>query len=137
MIAGNTPSRGQLSTRILPPEEWPTLAGTLLDPAWRSFDPEGTRVVVVQDHDGAVLGCLALFPIWHLEGAWIAPAHRGKAAVARALLARMRHQCRQLGVSDVWVMATNPKTRRICERLGTSTHLDCDHFSVRLPHESV
>jgi hypothetical protein len=44
----------------------------------------------------------------------------------------MRHTTQLLGANEVWMMATNDESRRLCERVGTqATHLACDHFAVQ------
>ena len=118
-----------MTGRLLPPEEWPRLAGTLLEGVWPSLKPD-RDVVRVVEQDGEIIGCAALLALWHLEGAWIAPAHRKRAAVGRRLWAEMREEVRRRSVPEVWMMATSPDTARICERLGRATRLDCAHFAV-------
>ena len=67
-----------------------------------------------------------------MDGAWIREADRGRASVARALRDAMRHTADMLGAQDVWMMATNDESRRLCERVGAqATHLACDHFAVQ------
>lgn len=121
-----------MTTRILPPSEWPAkLAGTLLDPAWQGFS-EHDRVVVVEDAEGQVIGCTALMLVWHLEGTWIAPEHRGKASVGRRMYRAARDLFKALHVREVYMMARNAVTAAQCQRLGQAIHLDCDHFIVKV-----
>lgn len=87
-------------TRLLPPEEWPRLAGTELETVWPVLDPIASHVVVVEDA-GEIVGCWALFRQVHVEGLWIAPAHRGKSSVGRRLLATMRSTARAMGARSV------------------------------------
>ena len=73
-----------MTTRLLPPSEWAALMETALGPFLDRL-PASTQVIAVEDRGGALLGCCALVPLWHAEGLWIHPAHRGRTAVARAL----------------------------------------------------
>lgn len=120
-----------MTTRLLPPDEWPRLAGTLLENVWPELDGQHDRILVVE-HDGSIVGCAALFTAWHLEGAWIAPEFRQRISVGRLLLRKVRALLKFVGAHDVMMMAMDPDARRICERIGTATHLDCEHFSVRV-----
>ena len=119
-----------MTSRILPPAEYPRLAGTLLEPIWPGLCPQA-RVLVVED-GAELVGCVALVPIWHLDGVWIAPAHRQRASVGRRLLVAARAAVAAVGASEVWMMAMTPESRRLCERMGPSTVLDCDHLAVRI-----
>jgi len=118
-----------MTTRILPPEEWPRLAGTLLASAWPLFTPSETRVVVVE-RDGAIVGCVALFARWHLEGAWIHPSDRGRVSVGRRLRNATRAALTDLGATEVLAMARNAASVRLCQRFGRALRLACDHFAI-------
>lgn len=115
-----------MTTRLLPRREWHRLSGTLLGGVALRSD---TQVIVVEDGD-EVVGCWALMPVYHAEGAWIAPAHRGKATVGRRLLAGMRRLVREFGLREVAMMTTNPQTTRMAQKLGDAVALDGAHFSV-------
>lgn len=119
-----------MTARILPVDEWPRLAGTLLEPAWPTFDPDRTQILVLE-HDGQIVACVAQTLLWHLEGAWIAPAHRKKTAVARRLWACTRQMVRDSGAREVWTMAVSADARRWIPKLGAVTRLACAHFAVR------
>lgn len=119
-----------MTTRILPREEYAKLNGTLLDPAWRSL-PSDAQVVAIEQ-DGALIGCSALFPAWHLEGVWIAPEYRKRVSVGRRLLRAWRALLAGLRTPEVLVMATNPESARLVFGLGSAVHLDCDHYAVTL-----
>jgi len=77
-----------MTTRVLPPAEWPRLLGTELETVVPVL-PEDAEVLVVE-HDGAIVGCWALYPLLHVEGVWVAPEHRGRGGVFRRLLTGMR-----------------------------------------------
>lgn len=119
-----------MTHRILPREEWPRLAGTLLGETWPLL-PDETRIVVVE-RDGAIVGCSALFPRWHQEGTWIAESARGNPAVGRHLLDAMRGAIAAVGALEVVMMATTPETSVLCRRFGPSVELIADHFAVRV-----
>lgn len=72
-----------MTTRILPPDEYPRLNGTEAEQAWPLLT-DAARVVVVE-HDGAIVGCHLLQPVLHAECLWIHPDYRKKASVARRL----------------------------------------------------
>lgn len=88
-----------LTRRDLPREEWPRLAGTELESIWPVL-PEDARIVSVEDGD-RIVGCWGAFWQLHAEGVWIAPDHRGHAAVARHLLTGMRRIARESGARTV------------------------------------
>lgn len=124
-----------MTTRLLPADEWPKLAGTLLDPAWRAFDPVQARVLVVEE-GSRIVGCAALFPAWHAEGAWIAPEYRGRLSVGRRLWVGMRRLWADLRIAEVLCMSTSAEGRKLCMGLGTVTPLECDHFAVAVEKDS-
>jgi len=120
------------TTRVLPPSEWPKLAGTLLETVWPSLDPD-IDVVLVIERDGTIVGCTSFLPRWHLEGTWIAPTERKKVGVGRLLLSGIYRTASELRVKELLMMSTNKETSVLCRRLGeSSTYLDCDHFAVML-----
>ena len=74
-----------MTTRELPRSEWGRIAalGTGLGRVIDQF-PDNVRVVVVEDGTD-IVGHAAVLPVWHVEDAWIAEAHRGRASVAKRL----------------------------------------------------
>jgi hypothetical protein len=90
-----------MTSRLLPPEEWEKLDGTELETVWPVLDRARAQVVVVEDAAGQIIGCWAGFPLWHAEGVWTAPAHRGKAGVARLLLVGMAGLAKAHGYRSV------------------------------------
>lgn len=127
-----------MTHRVLPPDEWPKLAGTLLETAWPTLNPRETRIVAVEDA-GQIVGCVALFPVWHLEGVWIAPERRGTVSVARRIVTAVRSLAKALGASEVLMMATTDAAARMCRRFGRATPLTCEHFAVQMeaPHGRI
>lgn len=75
-------------TRILPPAEWERVPEHLREPM-RHMDPKLVRLVVVEEL-GDIIGCVVLAHTVIADGVWIAPPHRGRASVARRLLAGTR-----------------------------------------------
>lgn len=116
-----------LRERFLPPAEWPRLAGTLLDPAWRTFS-HSDKVIVVED-EHRIVACTALIQVWHLEGTWVDPSYRC-VSVGRRLVRAFRAAFRALRVGEVCCMATNPETAAMCRKLGPAVELRGTHFAV-------
>jgi hypothetical protein len=110
------------TTRVLPPAEWPGLVGTELEVVWPHMRPQDS-VVVVEDR-GDIVGCWALLTVKHVEGLWIAPAHRGRSSVGRRLLAGMGAL---VGPSTpVFTAALTDDVRQLLSRIGT--RLPGDHY---------
>ncbi len=107
-----------MTTRILPRDEYARLAGTELDAVWAHL-PDATRVVVVE-RDGAIVGCHALLPCWHVEGLWIAPGARGRGGVARRLWRAVQDEARAIGVSAVLTAATDDRVRGLLAHVGAT-----------------
>lgn len=119
-----------MTTRLLPRDEWPRLAGTLLAETWPHLPPDA-RIVVVE-RDGEIVGCSALFQSWHQEGTWIDERHRGKVGAGRHLLEAMRDAIKDVGAKEVFMMATTPETSALCQKFGTAIHLSAEHFAVQV-----
>lgn len=105
-----------MTTRVLPQDEWSKLAATAVGPVW-SWLPAGARPVVVES-EGQVLGCHVLVPVWHVEGLWIAEAHRGRASVARRLWAGVQAEAQALGVDHVITAAVDDRVRGLLAHVG-------------------
>lgn len=103
-----------MTSRILPREEWHTLPDIGALPL-----PDGSRPVVVE-HDGVIVGCHVLMPIWHVEGLWIAPDHRGRSSVARRLWARVQQEACAIGVKAVVTAAVDDRVCRLLAHVGAS-----------------
>jgi len=107
-----------LTARDLPPAEWPRLAGTELGGLWPLLRPEQARILAVEDADGALVGCWALFPAWHLEGCWVAPQARRKGGVFRLLLRTMARWIADAGLAGVMTAAIDEPVAQYLTRLG-------------------
>lgn len=119
-----------MTTRLLAPEEYARLAGTELDAALPVL-PEGARVLAVESATGDLVGCWALLPVYHAEGLWIAPAHRGRGRVALRLLEGMRALCRALGVQTVATASVSEQVDRLVGHLG-AVELPGRHFVFKV-----
>lgn len=75
-----------MTARILAKDEWPRLAQTDFPYLLPYVGAADVDIMVVEDDGGTIIGCWGLMTVLHLEGLWIAPAHRGKSSVARRLL---------------------------------------------------
>lgn len=81
-----------MHSRVLPLEERHRVADTPL-----FHMPEAMDLIVVETPDGTILGGIGVGTAVHVEGVWIAPAHRGRAAVGRQLQTAVGKAVRQRG----------------------------------------
>ena len=117
-----------MTSRILPREEWPRLAGTEAETVWPHLNPEGARVIVVEQ-GGEIVGCWVQMLVMHAECLWIHPSHRGKAAIGRRLLRAMGVLARELGVKCIWTAADKPEVRRMLAHVGAE-HVPGEHYMM-------
>lgn len=122
-----------MTSRELPIAEWPKLDGTELGSVWRVFDPDQTRVIVVED-DGQIVGCWSLFNVVHCEGIWIAPDHRKQGAVARRLLRMLTMTARSMGARAVVTSALTENVADLAKRIGANP-LPGEHFVMPIRQE--
>lgn len=106
-----------MTTRILPPEEWPHLAGTDAAALWPHLDPTRTRVLVVEDGE-EIVGTWVFMAVVHAECVWVKPSHRGRVSVIGRLLQGLRDIGAAWGVDRVVTGATSPVVEDIIARLG-------------------
>ena len=106
-----------MTTRVLPVEEWPRLAGTELETIWPIVDPRLAHMLVVEDGP-EVVGCWALLTLAHVEGLWIAPAHRHRGRVFARLIAGMRALARAEGFRAVGTAADTDTVRALLVKAG-------------------
>lgn len=107
-----------MTSRVLPPDEWPRLAGTPLEPLLSALIPDQTVIRVVEDADGQIIGTVGLWSMVHLEGLWIAPEHQGKAAVIRALIDGTNATAAAHDLTLAMSGAYTPEMVSFLERLG-------------------
>lgn len=104
-----------LTTRVLPPDEWPALVGTEADTVWSRLSPDNAQVFVVEE-DGQIAGCWIAMRIVHAECLWIAPSHRGSFAVMRRLWGGMRQMVRAWGAPVFFTSAITNDVRDLLMR---------------------
>lgn len=121
---------GEVITRLLPPEEWPRLDDTELATMWRHMHPEDAQVVVVEDAD-EIIGCWALLRVVHVEGIWIAPAHRKRGSVARRLLRGMEDAASEWHAERVMTASLSEEVSKLLAHLGADK-LKGDHYILPL-----
>lgn len=120
--------------RVLPEAEYPRLTasgspiGGILDTL-----PAGSRVLVVEDEQGTIVGSWAAIPYLHVEGVWVAPQSRKRGAVARRLLQGMAETVADMGHAAVWtsVAANDAETKALIEGLR-GIPMPGEHFAVAL-----
>ena len=105
------------TSRVLPPDEWDRLAGTELGELLDLLCPDNARVVVVEDGPD-IVGRWVATPVWHVEGVWISPKHRGKTSVARRLWAAMSRVMQSVGARAAWTGAENDEIAGLMEKRG-------------------
>jgi len=118
-----------MTSRILPPEEWPRLAGTELDGAYQTLPPHA-QIVVVEDN-GQIVACWSLFAVWHVEGLWTAPTHRAQPSVVFRLVGAMKRLVRAQGVRSVYTAACSEDVRALITRFG-GTQVPADAYMLPL-----
>ena len=119
-----------MTSRLLPRDEWPKLAGTLLESVWPSLP--ANAIIMVVENDGHIVACSCLFLCWHQEGTWISPEMRGSVGVGRRLLTEMRSAIESVGAGEVWMMSTEPSNSALIQRFGSAVHMTADHFAVKV-----
>lgn len=109
-----------LTTRMLPPAEWPKLAGTEAGSVWHAFNPDETQVVVVEEADGRIVGVWCVLRLVHVECVWIAEGHRNTGGVARRLWRGMRQAAERWGARSVVTGAISDDVRGLIMKAGGS-----------------
>jgi ribosomal protein S18 acetylase RimI-like enzyme len=121
-----------MTTRELPREEWDRLQGTELE-ALAATGLETLTILVVEDA-GEIVGCWGLVPVFHAEGIWVAPAHRGRGSVGRHLLRGMREAMRKRHLHGVWTGAILPAVATMITKCGGRA-LPAMFYLPRTPEE--
>ena len=117
-----------LTTRVLPAEEWPRLAGTDLESLWPLMSPVFHRVIVAED-EGRIVGHCVVFTWVHLDGLWVDEARRGGGDVWRRLLHAVGAVGRQSGVKAMVAGSDTEAMRDYLARLG-GERLPAEFFVV-------
>jgi len=89
-----------VKARVLPHEEWHRLP-EYMDPVLATMRPSQSRVCVVEDEAGAIVGRATIYPVWFVEDLWVDPAHRRQIRVGRRLWRLIKRALRELGVQTV------------------------------------
>ncbi len=118
---------------MLPPEEWPRLAGTEAERVWPLLDPAQAQVLVVEQ-GGAIVGVWVLMRLVHAECVWIAPAHRGRGSVAKRLVSFMRERARAWRVRSVLGHPVDASVVTLIEKLQ-GTRLPGVPYLIPVDHE--
>lgn len=105
-----------MTTRVLPPEEWPRLVGTDAEAVLGQLDPRWTSVVVVEDA-GRIVAHHLLVHVVHAEGLWVDPAYRHGLAGGRLWHAVQREAAR-LGVHALMTASIDPMIDTLIAREG-------------------
>ena len=106
-----------MTTRILPPDEWPKLAGTEAETLWPHLDPANSRVLVVED-GGRIVGTWTAIRVMHLECVWIAPEYRGAFGVVKRLLRGVHEIAASWGARTAATSAMTDQVRALIASLG-------------------
>lgn len=122
-----------MTTRILPPEEWPRLVGTEAETLWPTLDAAHAQILVVEDGE-KIVGCWTLMMIPHVECLWIDPAERARVSVARRLWMGMRALTSQLGARHVWTAAVSDPVRGLLDH-ASARKLAGDHYLLPMERE--
>ena len=109
-----------MTDRELPPQEWPRLSHTGLGPVLPVLDPRYTKVAVVEDEEGTIVGCWAALLLVHAEGLWVAEPYRGRTVVARRLWRAMRRVVGPWGAHRVVTGADTPTIAALLEGHGVA-----------------
>ena len=119
-----------MTTRVLPPGEWPRLAGTEAESLWPLLNPASASVLVVEDEE-AIVGVWVLMSVLHAECLWIAAEHRGKTAVARRLWSGMQRVATDRGAKVVATAAISDDVRALLEHVG-AMKVPGDHYAMKV-----
>lgn len=108
-----------ITHRVLPPEEWPRLAGTEAEGLWPQLDSENARVLVVEE-DGEIVATWTAMRVVHMECLWVKPSHRGLAGVVRRLFGGLRQIAHEWDLRGVVTSSLSPTVTDLIRRFGGS-----------------
>lgn len=106
----------QVNRRILPRDEYDRLIGTYLEPLIDAL-PADTDVIVVEDADGEIVGCSSLFRRDHVEGTWIAEAHRDSPKVFWSLFQGIRTTAKRRGSERILTASMDERMSEFLTRM--------------------
>jgi len=119
-----------MTARELPRADWHRLADTPIAAVCATL-PADTRMIVVEDRDGVIVGTWAMIRYVHAEGVWIAPAHQKRGSVAGRLLRAMRDVAHSWGAPVVLTAAVDDEVRSLIAKLGGARLPDTYVFPAR------
>jgi len=102
---------------LLPPDEWPRLAGTEAAEVWQNLDPVNTRVLVVEQ-EGQIVGVWMALRVVHAECLWIAPDRRHSPGIGYRLIRGMQRIAKDWHVRAVLTNATTDHVRALSQKFG-------------------
>lgn len=108
-----------MTSRMLPPEQWPLLDEAGAETVWKLLDPARAQILVIEDQ-GQIVGTLTLMNVLHAECLWIKPSHRQGFGVAKRLLDGMWAGARAEGVKALWSGSLSETMTNILHRIGAS-----------------
>lgn len=120
--------------RVLSRADYVRLVGTYLEPLIEHF-PADAEVIVVEDEGGQIVGCSSLFARDHVEGTWIAEAHRNAPGVFWALLRGIKATAKQRGSDRLVTGSMNDRMTEFLLRMHAEP-LPGQHFVWPLTRES-
>jgi hypothetical protein len=123
-----------MTRRVLPRAEYARLVGTYLEPLIDHF-PDDADIVVVENDEGLIVGCSSIFARDHVEGTWIADAHRDTPAVFWSLLQGIKQTAKRRGSARVLTASMDDRMTLFLERQH-ATPLPGLHFVWPLTRES-
>jgi hypothetical protein len=127
---------GGLTTRALPPVEWPRLTGTEAETIWPTLDPEKAQILVVE-RAGEIVGCQVLVMVLHAECLWVHPDHRGRTAVPRRLWAAVQAEARAVGARGLITGANDDRVRGLLAHVGAAK-IPVEQYVIPIaPHRSL
>ncbi len=113
-------------SRLLPPEEWHRLEGTEAGSAWRYFNPDNTRILVIEE-GGEIVATWTMLRVVHAECLWVRPSHKGAFGVAMRLFRGMRRLATEWGARAVVTGSVSPEVTDLIRRFGGEP-MPCESF---------
>lgn len=109
-----------MTARVLDYTEWDRLPG-YMDEVLVHLRPGTSRICVVENEQGEIVGRWALYPVLFAEDLWIHPDHRQKVSVGRQLW-RLVHRCAaELGFTRMVSTITDGELAGLVARAGAET----------------